>query len=338
MVVFRPDLAPEAGLGHFARCAAVAEAVVRGGGRALFVADAAGAAPARAAGWEVREALPPSADDPLGVLGVLPGGASALVVDSYRVTGALLARLRERVPLVVIDDLAETYAPADLVVNGAAHAPGLAYDRAAVGAVLAGPRYMLLRGVFAEPVRRNGARPLRRALLATGGGDPAGVMPRLLREVRAALPAEVEIDVVVGPYFPAEWRAAETSREWAGRGVHLHDAPADLRPLMLGADLAVTAAGLALYELAATGVPVVAFSIAPNQRPQLAVLAAAGALRSAGDAGEPEMWGRLGEHLAALRDAPAERAALAAAARGVVDGRGAARVAEALARLPRGGR
>ncbi len=337
-VLLRPDARAEAGLGHLARCTSLARALARAGAVPVFRVEA-GALPAlRAAGWEAEEAVPAEGD----ALGVLEeaGAFAAVVVDSYVLHPGLVERLYASARrLVLVDDLAELYAPADLVVNGAAHAASLAYDPARVGALLAGTRYLLLRPDFAEaPAPRPVPPRPERVLVAMGGGDPLGRMAPVLETVRAAVGEGPVLDAVVGPFFGAEW-GARADAAWDARGVRLHRGKADLRPLMLRADLAVTAAGLALYELAACGVPTVAFSIAPNQRPQLAALAGAGALVSAGDAGEPGFEARLRDAAASLAASAPAREAAAREAHRAVDGRGAERVAArllALCAAPRG--
>jgi spore coat polysaccharide biosynthesis predicted glycosyltransferase SpsG len=328
-VLFRPDGGARAGLGHVGRCLSLAAAVRAAGGRPWFVTEADALGRVRAAGFDGAVAEP-APGDPLGVLGAR---AEAVVVDSYRLTPPYLERLYAGTArLALVDDLGELYAPADLVVNGAAHAATLGYDHAAAGALLLGPRYMLLRPEYAgAPARTAPAHP-RQVLVAMGGGDPLGIMAGVLEEVRAALGPGPALHAVVGPYFGPEWAAEDAAARWAAKGVHLHHAPPDLRPHIARADLAVTAAGITVYELAACGVPTVAFSIAPNQRPQLEVLAGEGALASAGDASSPGVPRAL--RTALLRLAPAEaRSALGRAAHAVVDGGGASRVAACLLAL-----
>lgn len=329
VVLFRPDGGAGAGLGHVSRCLSLAAAVRSGGGRPWFVTEADAVGRVRAAGFK-GEVAEPAPGDPLGLLGAR---AEAVVVDSYRLTPPYLERLYAGTArLALVDDLGELYAPADLVVNGAAHAGTLGYDRTAAGVLLLGPRYMLLRPEYAgAPARSVPAHP-RHVLVAMGGGDPLGIMERVLVEVRAALGPGPELHAIVGPYFGPEWAAEGTAARWAAEGVHLHRTPSDLRPHVARADLAVTAAGITLYELAACGVPTVAFSIAPNQRPQLEVLAGEGALASAGDASSPGFPRSLRAALRRLATADV-RSALGRAAHAVVDGAGASRVAVCLLAL-----
>jgi UDP-2,4-diacetamido-2,4,6-trideoxy-beta-L-altropyranose hydrolase len=326
-ILLRPDLDKRTGLGHLARCLALAGALRRGGGDPYLVIDAASVPLVQTSEIPVLKAEAPGSGDPLG-LALVDLTDSAVVVDSYRLDAPSLQALRSKTALlVVLDDLAECYGPADLVVNGAAHAEQLSYDPAVAGEVLAGSRYMLLRHEFSQAKPRRLADRPRDVLLSTGGGDPMGLMELLIYLTHRALGGDATLHVVVGPNFPTEWSAPGSAEQWRELGVRLHIHPRDLHPLMAEMDLAVTAAGLVLYELAAVQVPTVAFSIAANQRPQLRVLAERGALRSAGDASETGFAERLERLIREVAYSVEGRVGLAERARTVVDGRGAERVA-----------
>ncbi|OGK89598.1 MAG: hypothetical protein A2X36_05105 [Elusimicrobia bacterium GWA2_69_24] len=265
--------------------------------------------------------------------------AVALVVDSYRVSPRELEAARGRVRLTVrVDDAGRFPLAADIVVNAAL---GLAPPPPARGTrYLLGPRFALLGRVFAAGPARPAGRDVERVLVAFGGATPAALVARVAGAVRAALP-RAALDVVVGPAGDG----AEAVRAALGvlDGVTLRVAPESLRPLMLAADLAVSAGGVTALELAATATPTVAVCLAPNQRTNLDGLAATGALVVAGDADDPRLVDTVRAAVAALAAEPERRRRLGARGRALVDGLGAARVADEMrARLgaatPVGGR
>jgi spore coat polysaccharide biosynthesis predicted glycosyltransferase SpsG len=92
---------------------------------------------------------------------------------------------------------------------------------------------------------------------------------------------------------------------------------------MRRADLAVSAAGQTLFELAATGAPTLAIAVADNQRPQLEALGAAGVVI-------PVTAETLAPRLATVAEDRAMRQALAERGQALVDGLGADRVAHAI--------
>jgi spore coat polysaccharide biosynthesis predicted glycosyltransferase SpsG len=315
-VVFRADAGPGVGLGHVRRCLALSAALTDWAECRLLVCGDPRAVPAGSA----ADVVGPAWVETLAIAGRVE--ATALVVDSYIVTAGDLAAARTRVPLlVIVDDTARYPIPADIVVNAALgpEPPATAGDTT----YLLGPRYALLGPEYAMRSARPLTREVRRVLIALGGSTSAELMARVVAGVRRALPA-VAIDAAIGPVGdgPDAVRAAIGDDD----PIALHTAPATLRPMMEVADLAVTAGGVTLLELAAAGVPSVGVGVAANQEGNLQGFARAGATIVAGRASDVSLGEAIAEAVRAL--APAERRRTqGAAARALVDGQGAARVA-----------
>jgi spore coat polysaccharide biosynthesis predicted glycosyltransferase SpsG len=168
---------------------------------------------------------------------------------------------------------------------------------------------------------------VERILITVGGSDAQGLSARLADLACRGAGGGV-LDVVVGPFVTdvAPLEALAASRR--GR-VRLHRSPQQMRDLMLNADLAISAGGQTLFELAATATPTVAVQVAPNQAPNLRALAARGALWLAGEPSDPGLDESVVAGIGALREA-AIRARMGDRGRAAVDGRGTARVAEAM--------
>jgi UDP-2,4-diacetamido-2,4,6-trideoxy-beta-L-altropyranose hydrolase len=326
-VVFRCDGSARVGLGHVIRCVALAQAVTARGGRPCFVMrEDGGAVPmVEEAGFAV-ERLPASArpfEERERLLALAPAGGW-VVLDGYELAEALPAELRrrERRVLRILDGPAQ--GEADLFVN-----PNLQAPAAPGPAALFGARYALLRAEFL--VARHTQRPRPPGPLAIltmfGGSDVAGLTPRVLgwlaRSAQRLPP--LALTAVLGPSAPtlAAVRAAAASSPLPTRVLV---GPANLAVIMSGVDLAITAAGGTVLELCALGVPPLAVTVADNQAGIAAALAAHGAgldLGRAAGLGEAAV-------LDAVETALERRPAMAAAARGLVDGTGAARVAQAM--------
>ncbi|MCB2099778.1 MAG: UDP-2,4-diacetamido-2,4,6-trideoxy-beta-L-altropyranose hydrolase, partial [Rhodobacterales bacterium] len=109
-------------------------------------------------------------------------------------------------------------------------------------------------------------------------------------------------------------------------GVCLHRDVDDMAAILAGATLAVTGGGVALWERCCLGLPGLVVTQADNQAGNVALALAAGAARVLGRPAEitPVV---LAEAIRDLMDDGATRAAMARAARCLVDGRGARRVA-----------
>jgi spore coat polysaccharide biosynthesis predicted glycosyltransferase SpsG len=128
------------------------------------------------------------------------------------------------------------------------------------------------------------------------------------------------IDVVTGP-FHAESQPTVA----ATLPVRYHQAPSSLAALIAGAEIVISAAGSGCWEVCCVGRPLIALQTADAQRHVVATLrqsdAAVAPDRLDGD-GFMAAWGY-------VRDLEV-RKRLAISARGLVDGMGASRVADAL--------
>ena len=185
--------------------------------------------------------------------------------------------------------------------------------------IIGGPRMACLRpaywGLPDEPSVPDG---LRRVLVTTGGDDPGGHAVAVAEQVKSALPS-AEVTLIRGPY--ANWKGPP--------GVLVLDRPLSLLSALLAADIAVTAAGQALYEAMAAGTATIALPLAENQRGAARAMEAFGATEVV----EPHALEVLCQRLQRLNEHPADCGARAPRARVLVDGYGALRVAHHLTRV-----
>ncbi|MBM4441956.1 MAG: hypothetical protein FJ027_16190 [Candidatus Rokubacteria bacterium] len=306
------------GFGHVRRMWTLAETLRQRGAAVHIVAASADAGTVLArAGFSVTAERSPGATAETRRVAV---GASVLVVDDPTAPTVPDAA----VPVVAFDDTGESDQSVALVVNGSVGAEALAYPSAV--SRLLGPRFIVLRPAFAEPVARRAAATIERVIVLGGGGHAPGLVS-VIAHAAAALPRAM-VDVVVGPFGAApRVPAALASR------VRVCVDPPDIRALMLAADVAVSGGGQTAYELAATATPTLGVRLADNQRLNLTGLAAAGCLEDVGAPDDPTFAARVTERLRSLDAAPATRQALGDAGRRAVDGQGAARVADSILTL-----
>lgn len=321
-IIFRTTAGKQIGFGHLRRCLSLAEALRRLGAHSLFLLDGDPAALDQVA--EGFSIIPIAHEHDLGLKQIEAAGSKAIVVDSYAFQYEQFHALAQSgTPVIAIDDLAERELPVDLVVNGSAGAEELGYPQDGKTSFLLGPQYALLRPEFAEDPHRVVAQRVKRVLITLGGSDPHYLTSKLVRWTKQALGA-VHIDVVIGPLFNSEVQIEPR------RSVTVHCNPQGMRALMLAADMALCGGGQTTYELAATGTPAVALRLAENQRENLSRLRRAGTLLWAGEAGDADLERRVTQALANLAaDLPA-RERMSQRGRALVDGRGAARVAQAI--------
>jgi UDP-2,4-diacetamido-2,4,6-trideoxy-beta-L-altropyranose hydrolase len=223
-----------------------------------------------------------------------------------------------------VDDTADRALPVDVVVNGSIAAESLPYACTGAAVLLLGSRYAPLDPDYAERPERRPADRVERVLVTLGGGVNTGEVAAAVRAADAALAGGI-VEVATGS-FGAGTELLDRVAAAARNRVVVHRDRFGLRDLMLAADLAVCGAGMTLYELAAAGTPAITVCMADNQRPNAEAFARAGAAPAAGRAGDPGLGAAIEAAIGRLGPAAA-RARVAARARGLVDGRGAARVA-----------
>jgi len=322
---FRTTYAPAIGMGHLRRCLTLAQELKQKGASCTFLLTGhpQGASSTRAHGF-AAQTIDGALEATLGALRERP--SATVVVDDYEFTEPDFSRVRSHHALAVIDDLADRRLDADLVLNASADATSRHYRVPSGCRMLLGPGYALLRPSFRALPARKATASVRRVLVTLGGSDPAHRTVDVTRKLLSGL-RNARLDVVLGPLYgdPSDLLTVIRS---SGRGseVHLHTAPDDLAPLMVEADLAVSAGGQTTYELAAAGVPAVALCLADNQRGNIAAMSLVPTLLPAtSEELMPAVMRLVGD--LALRQKMCD------AAQSLFDGQGAVRAAQALIEL-----
>ncbi|WP_342653217.1 UDP-2,4-diacetamido-2,4,6-trideoxy-beta-L-altropyranose hydrolase [Pseudomonas sp. F3-2] len=231
--------------------------------------------------------------------------------------------------LMAIDDLANRPHAVDVLLdqNYTAQALDTPYARwiDARCQTFLGPRFALMRDEFqCEPIP---IRPkVERVLVNFGGFDAAGQVYATMLALQGF--ADLQVDFVAGLHNP-HWQTM-SARVDAHPGWRLYTQVSDFFSLMQQADLFIGAGGGTTWERAALGLPTLCISVANNQQLNAQLLADAGVHLYLGPHQDlaPQ---RLTSAVANLRDDPALRQAYADRSRALVDGRGARRIADALA-------
>jgi spore coat polysaccharide biosynthesis predicted glycosyltransferase SpsG len=240
-----------------------------------------------------------------------------VVLDGYVFDVALQRRLRLRAHVTVVDDLC---LPADCNLSVNPSPAGDHMRPAGADAFLGGAAFALLRASFLEArerVIRHG-RPARTVLVSTGATDPDGIGAAVTAELLGA-DATVEVIRVVGPDTDVR---ADRDHPRSRRLV----APSTLAEALADATVYVGAAGTTAVQAACVGIPAAITAVARNQ------VAQAEALAEGGCAVVTDAHG-LARACLELLDDPERCEQMAVRGRTLVDGLGAARVAEAIRTL-----
>ena len=354
-VTFRVDASLDIGTGHVMRCLTLADALAASGAECRFICrehpgnlieqirskdHCVHALPADAASPEAYDNASPDHAAWLGCHWetdaaqtkaiLIDEAPNWLVADHY----ALDARWESALEgcygkLMVIDDLADRPHDCDLLLDQNLGREPEDYEALIPARCqrLIGPRYALLRPEFAAlraySLQRRQTPELKRLLITMGGVDQPNATGKVLEALKScALPSDCQITVVMGPAAP--WlepvRALASSMPWP---TEVLVNVSNMAQIMANSDLAIGAAGSTSWERCCLGLPTLLITLAENQRAGAQALHQAGAARWLG---EPEAIPH--ELAAALPMLLGGQlvAEMSQAARGLTEGRGAARV------------
>lgn len=313
------------GYGHWVRCSALAAALQAAGAEVAWVlhveGDPAIALPSDAhrVSWQA---------DPRAALQAV-GPADLVLVDSYRADHTAYARLAAETRLVVLDDYDRLRYPAGLLINPNPAADEISYAAQAAD-VVGGAEWVMLRPAIVEARAAAQADPrsvpaaVGSIVLTLGGSDVHRLAVPFVRCLGATYP-EAAVHVVAG----SKAYAAELRAHLPAVTVHGYLEAASFAARLVASDLAVSAAGQTLHELACLGVSTVAVGTGMDQLPNLRSYVRRGLLGGLITWQQPDLMERLAAGLRAL--APADRRrARSEQLRAFIDGRGAARVARRL--------
>lgn len=258
--------------------------------------------------------------------------AKWLVVDHYGLDGRWESAVStEGRKLAVIDDLADRLHSCDLLVDQNFRTnPHERYGELVSYncQMLLGPRYALLRPEFMSPanasIRKFKSQPVT-ILIAFGGVDLDNYTERAVEELARIHDSNDHVDVVVSSDYPS---IESLVQRCESLGWKLHVDTSDMARLMRKADIAIGAGGGMLWERAATGLPAIVAAVSDNQEEQVTEAVQRGLILKC----DREMFcsGRLGEIIATLKQDTQLRQRMSESCQGVIDGRGALRVARRL--------
>lgn len=208
-----------------------------------------------------------------------------LVVDHYALDRRWEQLLRPHVRhILAIDDLADRTHDVDLLLDQNLGHAARDYDALlpAHARLLLGPRFALLRPEFAalrtaSLARRQQQPTLGHILITLGGVDKDNATGTLLQAlIRADLPADTRVTVVMGPHAPWLEQVKQLAADLPCTTEVLVNTP-HMAQLMADADLAIGAAGSTSWERCCLGLPTLMVVLADNQRGGATALAACGA-------------------------------------------------------------
>lgn len=344
MIGIRADANKKIASGHLMRCMAIGEKLRQSGEEPLFLIADEFPVPMleqRAFSYCVLHSdwQDKSGEIPMLKEVIRERGIDVLLVDSYEVSEEYFKALLGVVRLVYLDDLCRDPWPVDALVNYAVADAAKKYQDFSwehPPKFYTGLSYTPLRAEF-EACAGTVKEEVSEALLTTGGSDPCE-MTRLFLEIAFKNGGgNVRWHVAAGPFFSEPLKAAlRQMQAQYPEQLRVHENERNMAALAGKCQLAVCAGGTTLLELCACGLPCICFTLSENQKALVHFLKEKQAVAYGGDvcsqppaAVAQKLWSLSMQ----LTKASAGRKGLIEQARGLIDAKGAGRIAGVLTEM-----
>ena len=200
-----------------------------------------------------------------------------IIIDSYLATKKIYEFIYKRLyiqkskqtahRLICIDDYNRILYPPCIIINGSIYGDKLDYPHCSSTyrpIYLLGKDYITLRKEFWKVPRKYIRKRLKDILITFGGGSHVNFTKKLLKFLTKS-------------HSDLTYHVVSTSKEISFHKLfpdtHIYQyqnlSPLDMRDLMLKCDIAISAGGQTLYELARVGVPAIGICFAENQMKSL---------------------------------------------------------------------
>lgn len=274
MILIKLDATKKVGSGHAMRCIAIAKALQSIAVEFRFIVsceESRAFLNSRGFCCDLAEGNPLCYDQHTAkaLIEFYGKQSHSLLIDSYAVTASFFDELSSSADFSVayIDDqftyefgrlqAPQTY-PVDTLISYGFYSSLSEYERVYTNhntRLCIGPKYAPVRSEFACRNYTISYQP-KNILVTTGSTNPEGLLEQIVENCHDAFP-DLHITAVTG--------GLSSQPELNIPNVSSISDVKDMSELMLQADIAISAGGTTLYELAAIGVPTIAFPMVDNQ-------------------------------------------------------------------------
>lgn len=190
--------------------------------------------------------------------------SDVVIIDSYLAGREYYETFSKmcNIPLYIDDYLRLDY-PSGTILNGTINAETFPYQKKPGSEYLLGAKYIPIRKEFWDSPQRKFKNGISSFLITFGGQDVKNLTLPVLKMLIEQFP-----DVNKNVVFGTNNGSSANIEKYAGTNTKLFYSvnAAQMKELMLACDVAISAAGQTLYELAATGTPMIAVAVADNQK------------------------------------------------------------------------
>jgi UDP-2,4-diacetamido-2,4,6-trideoxy-beta-L-altropyranose hydrolase len=250
-------------------------------------------------------------------------GADIVVVDSMLATNITYDLVSKNIKVpIYLDDSHRLDYKKGLIVNRTIGAKKFKYKKQKKLIYLLGTRYLpLTKSFWYSPILEIN-KEIKTILITFGGSDPKEMTLEVVNHISKKYPKLIQ-NIIVGKSFNNVRKIKKT--ESSKRKVHIYPSGEKMKELMLDSDIAISAGGQTLYELARLGVPTIAVGVVDNQKHNLKGLEKEGFIDHAGFCDDQNLWKNINKSMKTLKSKRA-RTKRNLVGRKLVDGYGSVRI------------
>lgn len=244
-----------------------------------------------------------------------------VIIDSYLAKHELYKKVSELTKKAVyIDDYNRIEYPKGVVINGTIGAEDIEYAKKEDVSYLLGVKYIPLRKEFWIKQENKIKQDAKTIMLTLGGEDLRNLAPSIMEMLKIKFP-ELNKKIIIGKGFQ-NIGAIERIKDDKTELIHYPDAKG-MKNTMLTSDIAISAGGQTLYELAVLEIPTIGICIADDQKINLENWQTTGFVDNIGQYNDQELLLKLENSIKQLMSYEKR---MQIAGRGIVDGQGAKRI------------
>lgn len=253
--------------------------------------------------------------------------ADIVIMDSYLAGHSLYAEISEKASLsIYIDDNKRLDYLKGIVVNGSIGAQEMVYPRNKGTFYLLGTQYAILRKEFWNVPRKEIKDKITSILVTFGGEDRRNMTLKILKFLNDKYPG-IKKNTIIGGGF-LNIRDLEDMED--GRTNLIYEPDAEkIKEVMLDSDIAISAGGQTLYELARVGVPTVGICVTDNQQQNVLGWRREGFIECGAWYNTAQLLAEIKNSITYLEDVDIRRN-ISKIGRKYIDGKGALRITEVI--------
>ena len=268
-ILVRVDAYAEIALGHLSRCIELGKALSKLNNKVVFLTYEDCASKPKLDEFGLDYKLIPykindveDIDAEIKALEKFSDSIDVLIVDSYNVDNQYFYKLDKLFSKIVyLDDMGFDFNNVDMVVNPSCKVKKNDYISKDV---LCGMEFIILGEDYRTGLIKESSERVKSILITMGGIDHYNLSSRLLPIIEK-IDKDIVVNMIIGPYYE-NFKQIKIAAKNSKLSINFYEGLSNISSVMMQSDVAVSAGGFTIYELAAMSIPSVGIALWDNQK------------------------------------------------------------------------